>query len=271
MPMTTVTESAPSSPTLTMSAPATRQYRVPRSPIRRSAATLAGSSGATTGSITYLRTSRRHLRLRRELSGGLHERRHRVADRRRNLEPGAGYTPRRDHDPLVVRVVRRRRQRQSGVQHVRRRDGVDDGEDRPDDLVHVDVRRRQRRSAGPRIRPLRPPRSGLTVTFTSATPAVCTSSGANGATITFVAEGTCTVNANQAGNGTYNAAPQVQQTFTVASLAPTESCDRQWLRHGRRRRQRATRSQIVWNHPIQLSSVCSTWTARVANGASASP
>ena len=59
------------------------------------------------------------------------------------------------------------------------------------------------------------------MTFTSATPSVCTSSGANGATITFIAEGTCTVNANQAGNGTYNAAPQVQQTFTVSSLVPT--------------------------------------------------
>ena len=58
--------------------------------------------------------------------------------------------------------------------------------------------------------------SGLAVAFTSATPSVCTSGGTNGATITFVAVGTCTVNANQAGNANYNAAPQVQQSFTVA-------------------------------------------------------
>jgi hypothetical protein len=60
--------------------------------------------------------------------------------------------------------------------------------------------------------------SGLTVIFTSATSAVCTVSGS---TVTFVAAGTCTINANQAGNGNYNTAPQVQQTFTVATFAIT--------------------------------------------------
>ena len=41
--------------------------------------------------------------------------------------------------------------------------------------------------------------AGLTpVTFSSATPAVCTSGGTNGSQITFVAAGTCTINANQA-------------------------------------------------------------------------
>jgi hypothetical protein len=57
--------------------------------------------------------------------------------------------------------------------------------------------------------------SGLTVSFSSATPSVCTSGGTNGATITFVTVGTCTINANQAGNTNWNAATQVQQTFTV--------------------------------------------------------
>ena len=57
--------------------------------------------------------------------------------------------------------------------------------------------------------------SGLTVTFGTSTPAVCTSGGVNGATITFVAAGTCTVTANQAGNAAFNPAPQVTQTFTV--------------------------------------------------------
>ena len=57
--------------------------------------------------------------------------------------------------------------------------------------------------------------SGLTVTFTSGTPTVCTSSGTNGSIFTFVANGTCTVNANQTGGTNYNAAPQVQQSFGV--------------------------------------------------------
>ena len=38
------------------------------------------------------------------------------------------------------------------------------------------------------------------MTFTTTTPAVCTPGGANGATITLVAVGTCTVQADQSGN-----------------------------------------------------------------------
>ncbi len=54
--------------------------------------------------------------------------------------------------------------------------------------------------------------SGLAVVFTTATPAVCTVSGS---TVSFVGPGTCTINANQPGNANYNAAPQVQQSFSV--------------------------------------------------------
>jgi hypothetical protein len=57
--------------------------------------------------------------------------------------------------------------------------------------------------------------SGLSVTFTSTTPAVCTSSGKNGATIKLVARGTCTVRANQQGTAVYNPAPSVNQSFGV--------------------------------------------------------
>ena len=64
--------------------------------------------------------------------------------------------------------------------------------------------------------------SGLTVAFTSATTGVCTVSGTS---ITFVGPGTCTINANQAGNGTYAAAPQVQQSFAIAYLTQTISFD----------------------------------------------
>jgi len=56
--------------------------------------------------------------------------------------------------------------------------------------------------------------SALAVTFSSLTTSVCTVSGS---TVTLVAGGTCTVQAAQAGNGNYNAAPSVPQTFTVAA------------------------------------------------------
>ena len=38
----------------------------------------------------------------------------------------------------------------------------------------------------------------------------------SGSTVSLVGAGTCTINANQAGNGSYQAAPQVQQSFTVS-------------------------------------------------------
>ena len=54
--------------------------------------------------------------------------------------------------------------------------------------------------------------SSLPVTFTSATPTVCTVSGS---TVNHVSNGTCTIDANQAGDATYNAAPQVSQSFAI--------------------------------------------------------
>jgi len=53
--------------------------------------------------------------------------------------------------------------------------------------------------------------SGLAVSFVSTTTAVCTVSGT---TATIVAAGTCTIQAQQVGNGNYNAAPNVNQSFT---------------------------------------------------------
>jgi hypothetical protein len=59
--------------------------------------------------------------------------------------------------------------------------------------------------------------SGLTpVTFTTSTPSVCTTGGKNGATITLVGRGTCTVKADQAGNAVYSPAPSVSRSFTVS-------------------------------------------------------
>ena len=60
--------------------------------------------------------------------------------------------------------------------------------------------------------------SGLTVALTSATTSVCTVSTF---TVTLLAAGTCTLNANQSGDASYYAAPQVQQSFTVAQKALT--------------------------------------------------
>ena len=60
--------------------------------------------------------------------------------------------------------------------------------------------------------------SGLAVAFSSTTSAVCTVSGS---TVSLVGTGTCTVAANQAGNGSYSAAPQVTQSFAVGMRQQT--------------------------------------------------
>ena len=57
--------------------------------------------------------------------------------------------------------------------------------------------------------------SGLQVSFTGSTPAVCTVAGA---TVTLVSDGTCTVTADQLGNGTYAAAAPVSHSFTVTPV-----------------------------------------------------
>ena len=54
----------------------------------------------------------------------------------------------------------------------------------------------------------------LVVAFSSATPAVCTISGN---TVSMVGTGTCTINADQAGDTNWNPAAQVQQSFTVGA------------------------------------------------------
>ena len=60
--------------------------------------------------------------------------------------------------------------------------------------------------------------SGNAVTFTidSSATSVCSISGS---TVSFTAAGTCVIDANQAGNTNYNAAPQAQQSFVVATPA----------------------------------------------------
>jgi hypothetical protein len=58
--------------------------------------------------------------------------------------------------------------------------------------------------------------SGLAVSFSSTTTAVCT---VTGATVTLIAAGTCTIQASQAGNSTYSAALPVSQSFAVIAAS----------------------------------------------------
>ncbi len=60
--------------------------------------------------------------------------------------------------------------------------------------------------------------SGLTVTFASTTPAVCSVAGS---TASILAVGTCTIEATQAGNGNYNGAATVSRSFSVAKTDQT--------------------------------------------------
>lgn len=60
--------------------------------------------------------------------------------------------------------------------------------------------------------------SGLTVTFSSSTAGVCTVTSAG--VLTFINAGSCIINADQAGNGIWNAAVQVSRTFTVNAVVP---------------------------------------------------
>jgi hypothetical protein len=57
--------------------------------------------------------------------------------------------------------------------------------------------------------------SGLPVLLSSTLPSVCSISGA---TVSFIAVGTCTIDADQAGNANYMAALQAQQSFVVSPV-----------------------------------------------------
>lgn len=76
--------------------------------------------------------------------------------------------------------------------------------------------------AGATYTPTATTTSGLTVTLTvdAASSSICSMSAG---VVSFIGAGTCTLNANQAGNANYNAAPQVQQSFTVAKSSQTIS------------------------------------------------
>ena len=54
--------------------------------------------------------------------------------------------------------------------------------------------------------------SGLEVAFSSGTPSICS---LEWSMVSFIGAGTCTIDAEQAGNSNYDAAPEVRQSFTV--------------------------------------------------------
>jgi hypothetical protein len=73
-------------------------------------------------------------------------------------------------------------------------------------------------AGGPSYQVLASATSGLAVSLSvdATAAAVCQLDGAaSGSNVTFIGIGTCTLNANQSGNGDYAAATQVQQSFAV--------------------------------------------------------
>ena len=67
--------------------------------------------------------------------------------------------------------------------------------------------------------------SGNPVTFTAGPAAVCTSSGLNGSTISIVGVGSCSVNADQAGNASFSVASTVTRSFNVGKAPLTVTAD----------------------------------------------
>ena len=59
--------------------------------------------------------------------------------------------------------------------------------------------------------------SGLSVTFSTSTPGTCAFTAG---TFSFIAEGTCTITADQTGDDAYHAAPQATQDITVSAVPP---------------------------------------------------
>lgn len=69
--------------------------------------------------------------------------------------------------------------------------------------------------------------STLPVTFSSTTPTVCTLQGASTPSpvvVNGIAAGTCTIAADQAGNGSYSPAPQKTQSFAISSGGTSTNC-----------------------------------------------
>jgi hypothetical protein len=94
--------------------------------------------------------------------------------------------------------------------------------------------------------------SGLAVTFTTPTPAVCT---VGGGTVTILAAGTCEIAADQGGDGDWNPAPRVVRDLVVAKAGQTITFD-------------APRDRTFGDEPFQLSATASSGGAMTFSSAS---
>src|SRR5205814_435392 len=63
--------------------------------------------------------------------------------------------------------------------------------------------------------------SGNAVTFSTTTPAICSTGGTNGTTVTILSAGTCVLKADQAGNTNYSAAPQASASVVIEKATST--------------------------------------------------
>lgn len=74
--------------------------------------------------------------------------------------------------------------------------------------------------------------SGFPVTFASQTPGVCKTGGTNGAAVTLIVAGTCTIRASQAGDNNFTQANDVDQSFKVTATQSDESNNDWWQWRG---------------------------------------
>ncbi|HEY2537288.1 MAG TPA: beta-propeller fold lactonase family protein, partial [Solirubrobacteraceae bacterium] len=103
--------------------------------------------------------------------------------------------------------------------------------------------------------------SGLTVSFESKTTSICTVSGTSGETVSLIATGTCTIKAIQTGNANWNAAPPVEQSFTVAkgnqTITFTPPAEKR-LDQGPITVEATASSNLLVSYESKTTSVCTT-------------
>jgi hypothetical protein len=100
--------------------------------------------------------------------------------------------------------------------------------------------------------------SGLapTITVASTSSSICSISGG---VVSFQAVGTCTLNANQAGNGNYNAATQIQQSVTVSG-SPSAVALANGSGGTSKKMSSGDTATVSFNTALAPSSICSSWT-----------
>jgi hypothetical protein len=109
--------------------------------------------------------------------------------------------------------------------------------------------------------------SGLPVVLTiDATAAVVCSMNGSGL-VSFTAVGTCTIDANQAGNATYNPAPQVQQSFAVGKVTTAPTITGQTPAPNTTGVSRSTNVTATFSEPIDPATLSATSFSLTRQGA----